>query len=138
MSLFYHLKEWGARGPWYPGENATLEQFLRAAPLRELDNDQTRRISGMHPAFGRCTGAMLEVAQRNLEERFSLVGLTERFDEMLHRAREVLGWTCERIESWEVVNDRRPPVSEISTEARSLIVDRNRAIRRRPQRRRRP
>src|SRR5207247_10006754 len=117
-------QECAGRGPWYPGVNATVAQVLRGAPLRELDNDHTRRISGMHPAFGRCTGAMLEVAQRNLEERFSLVGLTERFDEMLHRAREVLGWTCERIESWEVVNDRRPPLSEISAEARSLIIGR--------------
>jgi hypothetical protein len=70
----------------------SFEEFLGKAELIELDNGQTRRISGSYPAFGCCTSDMLEAAKRNLREYFTVVGLTERFDESLILMRRRLGW----------------------------------------------
>jgi Galactose-3-O-sulfotransferase len=135
-SLYFHLKTWSpeARAPeaWFPGESdrpftqeTTLEEFVTSYALRELDNDQTRRVSGIEPRFGECTRDMLDVAKRNMEEHFDVVGLTERFDESLALASHVFGWTSE-IGYWpDVVNEARVPVSQISLAAREAILDRN-------------
>ena len=57
-----------------------------------VDNDQTRRISGFEPAFGKCTIAMLEKAKNNLKTYFSVVGVTDRFDEMVVLLKRKFGW----------------------------------------------
>src|SRR5439155_14380459 len=60
--------------------------------LRELDNDQTRRIAGVEPAYGQCTREMLELAKRRLDEDIALVGTVERFDDSVRLAAETLHW----------------------------------------------
>ncbi len=71
---------------------SSLEAFVERGALPEVDNGQTRRLSGLDPEFGRCPDGMLEVAKANLRERFSAVGLTERFDESVVLARRLFGW----------------------------------------------
>jgi len=79
----------------------TLDQFLTGYPLPGgdpqrtqllTDNDQTRRISGLEPPSGKCTSAMLEEAKKNLESNFSVVGVTDQFDEMLVLLKRKFGW----------------------------------------------
>jgi len=68
-----------------PGRNPRRTQLL-------TDNDQTRRISGLEPPSGKCTSAMLEEAKMNLESNFSVVGVTDRFDEMVVLLKRKFGW----------------------------------------------
>lgn len=66
-------------------KNISLSDYM-ACGITELDNGQTRRIAGSVARsipFGQCPPDLLEIAKRNLDERFLLVGLTERFDEFL-------------------------------------------------------
>jgi Galactose-3-O-sulfotransferase len=75
-----------------PLDLSSLAAFVERSALREVDNGQTRRLSGLDPEFGRCPDGMLERAKENLRERFSVVGLTERFDESVVLARRLFGW----------------------------------------------
>jgi hypothetical protein len=75
-----------------PLDLSGLAGFVERSALPEVDNGQTRRLSGLAPAFGRCPDGMLEVAKANLRECFSVVGLTERFDESVVLARRLFGW----------------------------------------------
>jgi hypothetical protein len=72
-------------------EDSSVEAFVRHAGLKEVDNDQTRRISGMDPPFGRCSRAMLQRARDNLA-RFAAVGTSERFDEALVLVHSMFHW----------------------------------------------
>jgi hypothetical protein len=74
------------------GLSTTLEEFVAAPAWREVDNDQTRRISGLEPGLGACTKGMLERAKDNLRRHFTVVGVTERFDETLVLLKRVFGW----------------------------------------------
>ena len=60
------------------------------------NNAQTRMVAGLGHADDfmevEPSPQMLEVAKRNLREHFSLVGITERFDETLALAKHLFGW----------------------------------------------
>jgi hypothetical protein len=93
-SLYHHVLE-------EPGRDiheellphlASIEEFVQSGASLEVDNGQTRRLSGSSPPFGQCTLEMLESAKRHLREHFVVVGLTERFDETLVLFRRLLGW----------------------------------------------
>jgi hypothetical protein len=73
-----------------------LTEFVTHLRLREADNDQVRRLSGMDAPFGQCSREMLERAKQNLTRAFLVVGITERFDESLALLHEHLGWRQER------------------------------------------
>ena len=72
-----------------------IEEFFKKQPYSELDNDQTRRISGVEPAVGRCTRFTLRKAKTNLRQHFSIVGVAEQFDEALVLLSRTLGWTSQ-------------------------------------------
>jgi hypothetical protein len=60
----------------------------------ETDNSQTRAIAGdISTPFGGCSDEMLATAKAHLEERFTVVGLTERFDESLLLMGRAFGWS---------------------------------------------
>jgi hypothetical protein len=75
-------------------EHMDLETYVRSGIALETDNSQIRALSGDRTTpFGGCTPAMLEQAKRNLEAHFSVVGLTERFDESLIFLKRAFGWS---------------------------------------------
>ncbi len=86
VSLYRHMKR-------HDGLPMTLEEYAAAPPWREVDNDQTRRLSGQEPALGGCTRAMLDRARDNFRRQFSVAGVTERFDETLLVMKRTFGWT---------------------------------------------
>jgi hypothetical protein len=61
------------------------------------NNAQTKMIAGLSNSYDflqdECTSEVLEVAKDNLQKYFSLVGITERFDETLALAKCLFGWT---------------------------------------------
>jgi hypothetical protein len=70
-----------------------LVAYLESGVAADLDNGQVRLIAGApFVPFGEMTEAHLEQAVRNLDERFALAGLSERFDESLVLLRDALGW----------------------------------------------
>lgn len=71
-----------------------LKKFIESEIDIMMDNVQTRMLSGKGAqlAFGTCTEEVLETAKKNLREHFTVVGLTERFDETLLLLKRAFGW----------------------------------------------
>jgi hypothetical protein len=82
----------------------TLEDFVRERAAIRANNDQTRLISGVEKVNAKLWRGgqgmneeagetdILEVAKANLRDHFTLVGLSERFDESLLLLKRLLGW----------------------------------------------
>jgi hypothetical protein len=105
--------------------STTLEEFVLHSPFREVDNDQTRRISGIEPEIGGCTDAMLRKAQENLKRDFALVSITERFDETVILMKRRFGWTKTLPEPRYNVS-RNPKTKDVLNESvRRVILERN-------------
>jgi hypothetical protein len=73
----------------------SIEDFVREPPYKEIDNGQMRRISGLDAGVGHCSDVMLQAAKENLRKYFSVVGITERFDETLVLLARTFGWSQE-------------------------------------------
>lgn len=74
-------------------KNMSLKDYVCSRITTELDNAQTRILSGVESVgFGECSTENLESAKKNLQEHFSVVGLTERFDETLLLLKRALKW----------------------------------------------
>jgi hypothetical protein len=103
----------------------SIEEYIRGGVSLEMDNSQTRAIAGdLSTPFGACTDQMLDRAKRNLEERFAVAGLTERFDETLILMSKVFGWSRLHYVRANVAPQRDHV--EITDEARALIAEHNR------------
>jgi len=106
----------------------TLRDFVESGIARELENGQTTWM-GWTPELiardDRSSPELLARARRNLEDRFVVAGLTERFDETLLVMRERLGWTRSIWYRQENVTRNRPALAEIDEDTRALIVERN-------------
>ena len=78
-------------------ENMGLQEYVVRCPLDEMDNAQTRLISGMDAQvqdgdFQPCTQADLFRAKANIERHFAVAGTLERFDGTLILIKQKLGW----------------------------------------------
>jgi hypothetical protein len=81
-------------------------------------NLQTRMISG------KVVEADLEMAKNNLKNYFSVVGITERFDESLKVFQKKLGWKINGY-SKENVTPNKPALAEIPAEIIEIIKSKN-------------
>jgi hypothetical protein len=105
-------------------EHLSLEDYVRSGIALETDNSQTRALSGDTSAgFGECTREMLETAKANLEERFSVVGLTERFDESLIGLKRAFGWSnvCYVRANVSPRKDPVPPETRAAIEEQNVL-----------------
>ena len=92
----------------------SLHEFRRIKP-RQFENPQARWITGltagqvaaMDPAN------VLELAKQNLEERFRVVGLVERFEESLQALARLSGWQCLTVRR-ENASPWRPAVDQFT------------------------
>lgn len=104
----------------------SLREYVEKLPY---DNVQTKLLAGGNPAYdfmaGGCSDAMLETAKRNLAQRFSLVGLTERFEETLALCKILFGWKVERYATMRVTPGKSKEKG-VPIELRDLIAERNR------------
>lgn len=73
------------------------------------DNPVTRQISGIgdNIDYGLLKRQHLEIAKKNIEQHFSVVGLTEKFDDSLMLFKQHLGWKIPFYQSTNV-NKKRP------------------------------
>jgi hypothetical protein len=88
ISYYHHVM---SHNPHYKKSRASLLKFLSSRDP-QVDNHQTRLLSGVSPKFGLCTEQMLWTAIENVDTDFVLVGLTERFDESLLLLGKLLAW----------------------------------------------
>lgn len=110
---------------WYPVKLEIDEYEIRECSKRMVDNDQTRRVSGMEPPFGECDEAMFRQACQNITEGFTLVGLTEKFDESLLMLTHVLGWKREVHYVPKLKNKAKPHTKEIPAHLLEKIEELN-------------
>jgi hypothetical protein len=102
----------------------TLAQYIQATPHANM---QTKMLAGNDPGYdflsGECTDETLKLAKENLATRFSVVGLTDRFDETLALAKIRFGWRIQNYSSFNVTS-QRPKKKEVPEEMRSAIAER--------------
>jgi Galactose-3-O-sulfotransferase len=110
--------------------NQTLEAFALETPLMELDNGQTRFLAGdaqdcfiNRTPLGQCKSNLLECAKDNIHSHFSLVGLTEQFDQSLLLLQRKMGWQPTYYLSRNIAKNKQK--NAISDSLRAAILERN-------------
>ena len=101
-------------------EGWTLEDFVRRSPR---ENVQTKMIAGADYDEP-CTEEILATAKDNLRF-FSVVGLTERFEESLALMKLRFGWKLASYSSFNVTRTR-PKKRDLPQATLDLIAERNR------------
>jgi hypothetical protein len=90
------------------------------------NNAQTKMIAGLSSSYDflsdKCTSDTLKRAKANLREYFSLVGITERFEDTLSLAKCIFGW---KLPYYASFNSTSRVGRVISPEMRSLIAEYN-------------
>ncbi|MCB0197495.1 MAG: sulfotransferase family 2 domain-containing protein [Anaerolineae bacterium] len=111
-----------------------LKTFVLSGVSTEQDNGQTRRIAGVSIGrlqgrkqvdHGCCTTEILESAKKNLESNFSIIGLTERFDETLFLLKKAYNWSLPLYYHRGNKTKRRPKMKEIPKDTINAIRDFN-------------
>jgi hypothetical protein len=126
VSLYYHIRRYkDTQLHKIVSSGLSMEDFVLHLSRREADNDQTRRISGLEPAFGACSMSTLDKAKDNLRRYFSVVGVTECFDETLILIKRTLGGTHEAYYLPSLVNKDRPTSASLPQKSIDAILERN-------------
>lgn len=104
----------------------SLKEILELELDKMMFNAHTRLLSGAwyEPMPGKCTREHLEQAKENLRKNFSVVGLTERFDESLILLKRAYDWRDIRYSSWNVTHGR-PTKDELPAETRAVVESAN-------------
>jgi Galactose-3-O-sulfotransferase len=116
MNRVYHREHWKAKGMSFEKYLATLA----------LNNSQTKMIAGLGEPDdflrGECTADTLSVAKDNLRKYFTLVGITERFDETLALAKIRLGW---KVAHYSYFNATRGRPGIVTSSIRAMVEEYN-------------
>ncbi|MBE9190340.1 sulfotransferase family 2 domain-containing protein [Gloeocapsopsis crepidinum LEGE 06123] len=97
LSQYYYI----LRQPEHPlykelkTNNMSLQDYVISGIDPNVNNGQTKALAGVKATtikFGEVPITLLEDAQKNIQEHFAVVGLTEKFDESLILLQKVLGW----------------------------------------------
>src|SRR5256886_1531070 len=122
ISAFYFMHTYKLHPNYWKfrREGWTLEDFVKRWPKANL---QTKMIAGAdYDAL--CTAETLAKAKENLQY-FSVVGLTERFEESLALMKMRFGWKLESYSSFNVTRTR-PKTRDLLQSTLDLIAERNR------------
>ena len=122
ISAFYFMRSYVLHPLYwkFKRENWTLEDFVRRSPR---ENVQSKILAGAE-YNSPCTEEILEQAKQNLFEHFSVVGLSERFEESLALMKLRFGWKLERYSSFNVTQ-ARPKKGDLPQATLDLIVEKN-------------
>lgn len=109
------------------GGKMSLNSFIKSQITLELDNDQTRHLSGLFYdiPFGKITEDILEVAKRNIDKDFLIVGLSEKFDESLLLMKKFLNWRHLPLYVRKNVTKNRPETNTFNSQDLNLIREYN-------------
>jgi hypothetical protein len=130
ISLYYFVSSLPEplRPDYFPGDDMSLQDWIKKKVAIDVDNAQTRMLSGgLHAVpFGQCTEEDLRRAKQNLKNHFAVVGLTKRFDETLLLLKRTLGWQEALNYTRQNVTKKRPKRDDLPTESLAVISDANR------------
>ena len=122
ISAFYFMRSYMLHPAYWQfrRENWTLEDFVRRLPR---ENVQSRILAGGE-FNSPCTEEIFEQAKENLLRHFSVVGLSERFEESLALMKLRFGWKLQRYSSFNVTR-ARPKKRDLPQTTLDLIVEKN-------------
>ena len=125
ISAYYFARNYFLHPKHHWISKLSLEEYARVSPNH---NVQCKYISGRsfvgdHHA-GDCDEQVLEVAKENLNKYFSLIGLTERFDEGLAILKIMFGWEIAKYAKFNVTKSRLKKTS-LPVATVELIAERN-------------
>lgn len=109
------------------GKEIGLAEYVKGYLSAELNNHQTRLISGMHPYPEQpvqVTAKDLKRAKQNIKESFVVAGITEMFPQSLFLMKKRYQWEKASYQS-ENVNRNRPTQEEISPDIIKTIQNNN-------------
>lgn len=123
LSAFYFMRSYKLH-PFYwklRRENWTIEQFVERS---KRDNVQSKIVAGAD-YNAPCTAEIFETAKRNLSRHFSVVGLSERFEESLALMKLRFGWELKSYSSFNVTRVSRPKQRDLPQSTLDLIKGNN-------------
>jgi hypothetical protein len=122
ISAFYFMRSYMLHPAYWQfrRENWTLEDFVRRLPR---ENAQSKILAGGE-FNSPCTEEIFEQAKENLFRHFSVVGLSERFEESLALMKLRFGWKLQRYSSFNVTR-ARPKKRDLPQTTLDLIVEKN-------------
>jgi hypothetical protein len=120
ISAFYFMRNYVLHPNHWKLRRLGLEDFVRNSPR---DNVQTKMIAGA-PYEEPCTPEIFEQAKHNLCTHFSVVGLSERFEESLALMKIHYGWNLESYHSFNITRSR-PRKRELPQAVLDLIAEKN-------------
>jgi Galactose-3-O-sulfotransferase len=122
LSAFYYMRSYKLHPLYWKfrRENWTVEQFVQRTTR---DNVQCKIIAGAE-YNSPCTSEILEKAKHNLAHSFSVVGLSERFEESLALMKLRFGWKLKSYSTFNVTRTR-PKRADLPKTTFDLIVDKN-------------
>ena len=122
VSAFYFMRNYKLHPLYWKfrWENWSLEDFVRRSPR---DNVQCKIVAGAEYEEP-CTAEICERAKENLVRYFSVVGLSERFEESLALMKLRFGWKLRRYSSFNVTRTR-PKKEDLPRSALDLITEKN-------------
>jgi Sulfotransferase family len=122
ISAFYFMRHYILHRQYWKFRrlNWQLEDFVRNSPR---DNVQTKMVAGA-PYEQPCTPEIFEQAKYNLRNHFSVVGLSERFEESLALMKIRYDWKLDSYHSFNITRSR-PKKRELPQAMLDLIAEKN-------------
>jgi galactose-3-O-sulfotransferase len=122
ISAFYFMRNYKLHPLYWKfrRENWTLEDFVRRSPR---ENVQCKILAGAEYEKP-CTAKIFAKAKANLFQYFSVVGLSERFEESLALMKLRFGWKLENYSSFNVTRTR-PKKRDLPPSLLDLIAEKN-------------
>ncbi|MFC3884152.1 sulfotransferase family 2 domain-containing protein [Bacillus songklensis] len=117
VSEYYYILRRPHHKAYPQVQNMSLMEFIHHFPLKS-SNQQTRRISGcIHEPD-------LDLAKKNLQNNFTVAGLSEMFDESIFLMKKTFNWG-DISYSKENVTNNRPSVTDMPKDILSELEKRN-------------
>ena len=126
-SYYYYMRS-RPESEWYQMTNSMdLAQFVEKSGNPELNNGQLRRlygVEGFEIGFGECSKEMLDEVKSRIADRFSIIGLTERFYETIVLMSETNSWKLLPFFYKNVTQDK-PNYQTLNTSSKEMILKYN-------------
>jgi hypothetical protein len=122
LSSYYYMRSYKLQPLYwkFKFENWSLEDFVERSPRHNLQCKILAGIDYTKP----CTAETCQAAKENLLRHFSVIGLSERFEEALALMKLRFGWKLRRYSSFNV-SRRRPGKADVSPSTLDLIAEKN-------------
>jgi hypothetical protein len=122
ISAYYFMRNYKLHPLYWKfrREKWTLEDFVRRSPRKNI---QCKILAGAEYTKP-CTAEICETAKEHLLRYFSVVGLSERFEESLALMKLRFGWKLQRYSSFNVTRTR-PRKADVPRSTLDLIEETN-------------